>query len=294
MLENKQILVAGGDMRSISLSKLLAVRNTVFTLGLENENIKNVKSATIKELQQLPLPLDYIILPMPAIDDAGNILTPLSKEELPSSVLLSLCGGQTHVLGGKLNESIRKKMDNLRIGYTDYLLREELAIKNAVPTAEGAIEIAQKELNETLWQLPALIIGYGRIGRVLASRLKALGANITVTARRFSDLAWIEVDGYHCTHTCEIESIADNFRLVINTVPALVLPEAVLSRLKRDCLIIDLASKPGGVDFETAKRLNLNTIWALSLPGKCAPKTAGKVIYDTIQNIDSERRYSLE
>lgn len=294
MLENKQILVVGGDMRNVALSKLLAARNTVFTLGLENETIKNAKASSIKELGQLSMPLDYIVLPIPATDENQNVTAPLSNEELPVSVILSLCDKQTHILGGKLNEALRKKLDSQKIGYTDYLLREELAIKNAVPTAEGAIEIALDELKTTLWKLPVLVIGYGRIGKVLARILKSMGAEVTVTARKFSDLAWIDVDGYPFAHTCEIEPIANNFKLVFNTVPSLVLNEAVLLRLKRDCIIIDLASKPGGVDFETAKRLALKTVWALSLPGKTAPVTAGAIMFDAIQNIDSERRYSLE
>ena len=69
----------------------------------------------------------------------------------------------------------------------------------------------------------------------------------------------------------------------------MIINGSMLRQLREDCLIIDLASKPGGVDFESAKRLGRNVIWALSLPGKTAPLTAGNIIRDTINNILNEQ-----
>lgn len=295
MLSDKQILVAGGDLRSVALSKQLSCRNTVYTLGLEESTSAAGNGATtIKALQQLLKPLDYIILPIPATDDAGNITSPLSKEELSAQVLLTIASGKTHILGGKLNEALRRRMDAQKLTYTDYLLREELAIKNAVPTAEGAIEIAMRELPVTISGLNTLVVGYGRIGKVISNILRGLGAQVTVSARKFSDLAWIQTNGFSAVHTCELSPIAGNFPLVFNTVPAMVFDEELLLKLPREGLLIDLASKPGGVDFDAAKRHEVKAIWALSLPGKVAPLTAATIIFETIENIDSERRYSLE
>ncbi|MEG0692813.1 MAG: dipicolinate synthase subunit DpsA, partial [Oscillospiraceae bacterium] len=129
---------------------------------------------------------------------------------------------------------------------------------------------------------------------VLSRMLSCMGAKVTVSARKFSDIAWIQVNGYSSIHTCDLAEVISTQQLIFNTVPATVLDENLLSQVKKDCLLIDLASKPGGIDFDTAKRLGLKTIWALSLPGKVAPISAGKIIFDTIQNIESERRYSLE
>ena len=78
------------------------------------------------------------------------------------------------------------------------------------------------------------------------------------------------------------------YDLVVNTVPARVLSEKELRDLKPGCLVIDLASKPGGVDFEAATRLGVRAIWALSLPGKVAPVSAGRAIKNTIYNMLSE------
>ncbi len=98
-------------------------------------------------------------------------------------------------------------------------------------------------------------------------------------------MAWIEAFGYGVEHTGQLEGWLCGYDLVINTVPARILGEEALADLRPGCLVIDLASKPGGVDFEAAARLGVKVIWALSLPGKVAPITAGQSIKSTIYNI---------
>ena len=158
----------------------------------------------------------------------------------------------------------------------------------AVPTAEGAIQLAMEELPITLHGARVLVIGYGRLGRVLADRLAGLKARVSVAARRYADLAWAENCGYGVEHTGQLEGWLCGYDLVVNTVPVRVLREAELADLKPGCLVIDLASKPGGVDFDAAARLGVKAFWALSLPGKVAPVTAGKSIKTTIYNILTE------
>ena len=157
-----------------------------------------------------------------------------------------------------------------------------------MPTAEGAIQLAMEELPITLHGARVLVIGYGRLGRVLADRLAGLKARVSVAARRYADLAWAENCGYGVEHTGQLEGWLCGYDLVVNTVPVRVLREAELADLKPGCLVIDLASKPGGVDFDAAARLGVMAFWALSLPGKVAPVTAGKSIKTTIYNILTE------
>ena len=133
------------------------------------------------------------------------------------------------------------------------------------------------------------MIGYGRIGRVLCRMLRGLGAHVTAAARKYADLAWIEADGCTPVHTGRMEEALKDSQLIVNTAPAMLLNEQLLKGVPKSCLLIDLASKPGGIDFNTANRLGLKAIWALSLPGKVAPLTAGRIIFDTIQNIAAER-----
>ena len=139
-----------------------------------------------------------------------------------------------------------------------------------MPTAEGAIQLAMEELPITLHGARVLVIGYGRLGRVLADRLAGLKARVSVAARRYADLAWAENCGYGVEHTGQLEGWLCGYDL------------------KPGCLVIDLASKPGGVDFDAAARLGVKAFWALSLPGKVAPVTAGKSIKTTIYNILTE------
>ena len=165
----------------------------------------------------------------------------------------------------------------------NYLSREELQVMNAVPTAEGALEIMLRELDITVWGARVLITGFGRIGEVMVRMLTALGSKVTVCARRPEQLA--KAEGMGCnpvTFSEELDGLLPQFDVVINTVPAVVLDEKRLLLMKNGCLIIDLASKAGTA---TGTQTGIRIIHALSLPGKTAPITAGKIIGKTIENI---------
>ena len=118
--------------------------------------------------------------------------------------------------------------------------------------------------------------------------LKGIGANVYCEARKNVDLAWIRAYGYVPIRLNELNRTLQNYDIVINTIPSMVLDERRLQYLKKECLIIDLASNPGGVDRIASKKLGIKTIWALSLPGKVAPLTSAEFIRDTIYNILKE------
>lgn len=156
---------------------------------------------------------------------------------------------------------------------------------HAVPTAEGAIQIAMEQLPITLHGARVLVVGFGRVGKLTAHRFRALGARVSVAARKWADLAWAEAYGYAPEHLESLDECLCAYDLVVNTAPAKVLDASRLAQLEPDCLVIDLASRPGGVDMEAAAQLGVRVIWALSLPGKVAPVTAGKILRDTICHI---------
>ena len=159
---------------------------------------------------------------------------------------------------------------------------------NTIPTAEGAIEIAISETPVTIHGSKCLVLGYGKIGKILTKDLYGMGAITYAAARKYADLAMIEGHGYEPLQMSTLKGRINEFDIIFNTVPALILDDEVLSKVQKDALIIDLASKPGGVDFEAAKKYGLRVIWALSLPGKVAPITSGAIIKDTIMNIINE------
>ncbi|MEG0691651.1 MAG: dipicolinate synthase subunit DpsA, partial [Oscillospiraceae bacterium] len=163
MLQNKTILVVGGDLRNVHLAKLLSVDNKVYTIGLEKVESLADNSVSIKFLVKNDIVFDYIIFPMPVGSDDSIVNTPFSNDILKIDDILDFSVARTHILGGKLTDALRQKLEAMRLSYTDYLLRDELAILNAVPTAEGAIQIAMEELATTIYGLDVLVIGYGRI-----------------------------------------------------------------------------------------------------------------------------------
>lgn len=279
--------VVGGDLRQVKLAQLLQLDGhtaQTFAMELRPEQGGLSGSDTLNGIERA----DCVVLPLPAEGEAGMLNAPLSDRKVPlATVVQALRPGQI-LCGGKLSPPVQELALEQGAAVYDYFAREELAVKNAVPTAEGAIQIAMEELPTTLFGSRVLVIGYGRLGKLLAHRLKGLGARVTVSARSYSDLAWIEAYGYCAERTDQLKGWLCNYDLIINTVPAPVLGEAELEDLSPDCLVIDLASRPGGVDFEAAAALGIKVIWALSLPGKVAPVTSGRIIRDTIYHILQE------
>ena len=166
-------------------------------------------------------------------------------------------------------------------GVYDYAARDDFAILNAVPTAEGALECAMSAYEGTIAGARCLVVGFGRIGKLLSRMLKALGAEVTVSARNATDRAYIAALGYGYMNTEQLAEVR-RFQIVFNTVPTLIFDRELLQNTDGDTLLIDLASLPGGVDFDAASALRIDAQRALSLPGKCAPKTAGEIIKTTV------------
>lgn len=171
----------------------------------------------------------------------------------------------------------------------DLLQRDDLAVLNSVPTAEGALQIAMEELPYTIRGLRTVVCGMGRVGSTLARLMQRVGADVTVAARSSRDFAICEAEGLKsCTYS-HLRRILPEALLVYNTVPALIFDRELLDCMNREALLIDLASMPGGTDFEYAAKRRIRTIHALSLPGKVAPAGAAQIIQKVIYNILHEK-----
>lgn len=283
MIKRMLFGIIGGDMRQGKLAELLAEDgHMVHMYGLERlPDPPNVPRAeNLKEA----LAADCVILPLPVREDNG-LNMPFGAQQCSLEELAKALQPGQIVCGGMVPPYLALAAGEKGVRLVDYFAREELAIATAVPTAEGAIQLAMEELLTTVNGARVLIIGYGRLGKALAPRLAALGARLTISARSCSDLAWIEACGWNAGRTDELDGSLGRYDLIVNTVPARVLDEKRLLELKDNCLCIDLASRPGGIDFKAAAQLGIKVIWALSLPGKVAPVTAGKAIRDTVYNI---------
>lgn len=277
--------LAGGDRRQVWLARLLAEDGHAvhaFALGPAGAGVREERTLAGAERA------DCVVLPLPAAGPEGGLNAPLAEGPVPlEEVLDALRPGQI-VCAGRVDDRLRALAEGRGVRLFDYFAREELAVTNAVPTAEGAIQIALEELPITLHGSRALVIGYGRLGRALAPRLAALGARVTVAARRYEALAWAEGFGFAACPLGELGECLCGFDLAVNTVPAPVLGAAELGELKEGCLVIDLASLPGGVDLAAAERLGVKAVRALSLPGKTAPATAAAALRTAICHILNE------
>lgn len=277
--------VVGGDMRQAHLAQLLAQDgHTVCTYALEQGGHAAPDAQIVSSLETISQ-ADCVIFPLPVCSAPGLLSTPLSEREHALAPIPALLSSAQMICGGRFDPDTLREFARHGLTVHDYLMREELTIANAVPTAEGAIQIAMEELPITIHGARVLVIGYGRVGRLTAQRFAVLGAGVSVAARSYEQLAWARAAGLDAVHTQQLADVLGDFELVINTVPARLLEREALAKLKCDALIIDLASKPGGVDMEEAARLGKRVIWALSLPGKVAPVTAGACIRDTVYNI---------
>ncbi len=142
----------------------------------------------------------------------------------------------------------------------------------------------------TLHGSQCIVLGFGRCGRVLSHMLKGIGAKLSVEARSPTDLAYIESYGYIPVPLDELSNSLGQYDFIFNTIPSLILDRKQLKKVSNNCLIIELASKPGGIDYLTAKKMGIQVINAKSLPGKVAPTTAAKIIFDTIITVCKEMR----
>lgn len=269
--------LAGGDIRQVYLGEYLEQAGiAVQTIGLERETRLPVCSDAAKLFAQS----DVIILPMPVTREKGRLNAPLANAPYRLTELLDAIPAGKPVYGGAVPKMVHDMAARRQLIVQDYLEREELALLNAIPTAEGAIQIAMEELPVTLHRLPVLILGAGRIGTALAQRLYGLGAEVTVSARSCADLARLHSMGYQTVETGALQGHLKRFPLIVNTIPAPILTRALLLDCQPEVCIIDLASGAGGI-AEDAKSLR-HCIHALSLPGRVAPKTAAAAIFETI------------
>ena len=286
----KKISIIGGDLRIVKLAEMLAKDEfELYTYAIDKaESLKKIKNIiqcdTIEETIKNG---DIIVGSIPLSSNNLEVNTPFSDKTVSLQELAEKIKGKTFIAGNIKKDFLDLTKDsNTKI--IDLLDREELVVLNTISTAEGAIQIAMEETTRTIHESNVLVLGFGRVGKILANMLKGIGANVFCEARKNVDLAWIKAYGYEPIRLNELENSLGKFNIIINTIPSIILEEKQLEKVNKDCLIIDLASNPGGIDRNSAKKLGIKTIWALSLPGKVAPLTSAEFIKDTIYNILKE------
>lgn len=272
-----KIALCGGDLRSVFLARrFLRDGHEVRCFALETADVP--KSCHTDTMEAAFNGADCIILPTPAFKQE-RLTTPFGSRMLSTEDVLCALPKYVPVFGGSLSESLLQQCAARRICITDLLSIEALAIKNAALTAECALQVILWEIPYTLAKEPVLILGAGRIGKLLGLKLQALGAQVTVTSRKEEDNAWCRALGFRTTTAEQVTPLLPQCRLVVNTIPARVLSDSQLQLLPKDALLFELASKPGGFPPQQEAP---TVIGCGGLPGKYAPQSAADLIAETI------------
>lgn len=248
------------------------------------ENGLKTETCGVPSLPGIPLPAvfgtdDIIILPFPSFQ--GTLLR--GKSSIDATQVIQRTGTGTRVFGGLIGEH-RAEFEARGAVVFDLYGSEPLTTNNAIPTAEGAIQLAIANSPIMLHGAHCLVIGSGRVGKILAQKLHALSAQVTLTARKPADCAMSEAFGMRSDVTGAYHRGLHQYDFIFNTVPSTVLSQDQLAALQPNCVLFELASKPGGISEEACKQLGLAYHFAPGLPGICAPATAGALYADSIMH----------
>ncbi len=288
MKKNKKIAVLGGDLRQYRGATELCRRGwDIHLWGIDKSETEKDGISHSSTYKEALCGAAGVLLPLPATVDGISLNCPFSNtDEKPSlEKILAAIPKEAIIVGGRMPQSFVQKAEARGNTVRDYFLSEEFQIENAYITAEAALSIAMNSLDKNIGSARFAIVGYGRIAKHLVRLLKSFGADVTVAARKPSDLAWSRSLG--CTSVRigdseeggqNIQGLAHGYDVIYNTVPTWLFDRAFLERVEKNTFIIDLASAPGGVDIGAAKELGSNVLWATSLPGKYAPLSAGDLI----------------
>lgn len=260
----KKITLIGGDDRLKILKRELEKEGYLTdTLGLFPDDYADITTSNV------------IILPVPTTKDGLNVFCPLTERKIPLENI------QNTATKGQLILCCNYIFQNKNC--IDYGSLDSYALLNSVPTAEGAIKIAIEKTPYTLWKSKVLVIGYGRVGKILSDRLKSLGCDITVSARKSADFAMLDALGFKYISTGDADKSAKDYQIIFNTVDVKVISDKTLENLE-NTLLIDLSTK-GGFDLKLAEEYKIKAVKAPGLPSKIAPETAAEILKNTVLHI---------
>jgi dipicolinate synthase subunit A len=280
----------GGDARQLEISRVLVQQGyDVSMIGFEQvqmiETIERIKADDFQDHS-----IDLFILPVSGVKKNGEVDAPFADaplfftkeiaDKIPESCV---------IMSGIQTAELKKIMQRDVIYLFD---REDAAIHNSIPTAEGTLMIAIQHTPFTIHQSNVMVVGFGRVGMTTARLFHQAGAIVSTGVRETGKFARASEMGLAPFYMEEFHTQVGQVDIVINTVPALLLTDEVIQQMKKTALIIDLASMPGGTDFEAAEAAGIQAIHALGLPGKTAPETAGKILGQVIVN--AAREWKME
>lgn len=290
MLFGKHVVFLGGDARQLEVIKrFIHLDAEVSLIGFDN--LQTPLSGSVqRDLQTSVLQkADILILPIVGTDDEGKVNSVFSSKMLQfTEKHIAVLPPSCMIFTGMARPYLKELCHEYEIQLFELLQRNDVAIYNSIPTIEGALMMAIQHTDITIHHSHCMVLGMGRVGLSLARALHALGAHVRVGVRNPDDIARAYEMGLTAFHIDQLPLQVASIDIIFNTVPAKIIDAAVLGKMPHDVLIIDLASKPGGVDFEYAEKRGVKALLAPSLPGIVAPKTAGQILANAITGLIRE------
>lgn len=291
MKSKKKIALLGGDLRQYAAAVQLS-RGAwdVHIWGMDRSGRGEGSVGFCRSCEEAIADASAVILPLPASTDGVHLNCPFdsSDSRLRLYDLLNGLSPETVIVGGRIPQPFCDAAEGRGVRVRDYFDSEEFQVENAYTTAEAAVSIAMNSLNQNICGSRIAITGYGRIAKHLVRLLRAMGAELTVAARKDSDLVWARSNGcktVSLNRPNAVSELAHGYDVIYNTVPHWLFDRAFLEQADPATFLIDLASVPGGIDICAAKELGSNVLWATSLPGKYAPVSAGNLIASCVDSI---------
>ncbi|MFS0839300.1 dipicolinate synthase subunit DpsA [Paenibacillus sp. 1P03SA] len=287
MLTGAEVVFIGGDARQLEvIDKLIELDASVTLIGFDNLQ-KPFGGATGKQLSAEALEkADALVLPVVGTDEQGRVEGIFSGSELTlTAELLGALPKHAVIYTGMAKPYLKQLCAAQGLRLVELLERDDVAIYNSIPTAEGALMIAIQNTDITIHGSQSMVLGFGRTGLTMARTLQGLGAKVKVGVRKPEHFARALEMGFTPFYTRELYQEVANIDLLFNTIPTMIVTAQIITNIPHRAVLIDLASKPGGMDFRFAEKRGIKAMLAPGLPGIVAPKTAGRILANTLSQL---------
>jgi dipicolinate synthase subunit A len=287
MLTGVQVLMLGGDARQLEvIRKLSELDASVTVCGFDglHSSLDGAVHAGFEEA--LFENADALLLPAVGTDDNGQIHAVFSDLEIVlTEQHMAKLPSHCTVYTGMAKPYLKQLCGQFGLRLVELFDRDDVAIYNSIPTAEGALMMAIQHTDITIHGSQSMVLGFGRTGFTMARALHGLGAKVKVGVRRSEHFARASEMGFEPFYTGALLQNAGNIDLLFNTIPTMIVTAQIIANLPSRAVIIDLASKPGGTDFRFAEKRGIKAMLAPGLPGIVAPKTAGRIIAECLAQL---------
>ncbi|MFS0786979.1 dipicolinic acid synthetase subunit A [Shouchella sp. 1P09AA] len=287
MLTGIHVVMIGGDARQIEIVRKLSTLDArVSLVGFEQIDVGFI-GVSKQEMEDIDWKtVEAILLPVGGIGSDGFINSVFSSEKIKLETKhLKQTPDNCTIYTGITSSRLDKMASQTKCHVVVLMNRNDVAIYNSIPTAEGAVMLVIQHTDSTIHQANIAVLGLGRIGMTIARTFKELGAHVSIGDRDSASLARAFELGLKPFHLDEIKQALEQADVVINTIPAKVVTSSVLTEMKQHAFLLDLASKPGGIDHDYAEKRGLKSMLVPGLPGMVAPKTAGKILANVLSDL---------